>query len=281
MIKRFCSLPIVLLALFGCTSIERSFLPNAALADPHWQQAQTSQGTVDHDAWDHFLGRYVAPDDKGVNRVDYAAVTDEDRAALDAYIARLEATEVTALPRAEQFAFWVNLYNAKTVAVVLDHYPVESIRKIDSGFFDPGPWDEERLTVEDRALSLDDIEHRILRPVFADPRVHYVLNCAASGCPNLGREAYRGEDLEERLEAAARAYINSPRGVSVDERGALTVSKIYSWFKEDFGDTDAAVLDHIRRYAETGLRTRLDNRTDIDHYEYDWSLNDVRRRPPP
>lgn len=261
----------------SCTSIERSFLPDPALADAHWREAGTAPAArVDHRAWSDFLGRYLSADAAGVNRLDYRAVTPEDRAALDAYLTRLQTTLVTTLPRDEQFAFWVNLYNAKTVALVLAHYRVDSIRDITDGWFDIGPWNDKSLEVEGRRLSLDDIEHGILRPVFGEPRVHYVLNCAAAGCPDLGNTAYGGSDLEARLEAAARAYVNDPRGVHFDKRDRLVVSKIYAWFREDFGGSEAAVLEHLRHYAEPELRARLEDRRSIDRYRYDWSLNDVR-----
>lgn len=276
--QRIASLLVAVLTIVSCTSIERSFLPEAALVDPYWRSVPAApQATVDHAAWSDFLARYLATDAEGVSRLDYRAVTPDDRSRLEAYLARLETTAVTSLPRDEQFAFWVNLYNAKTVGLVLEHYPVASLRDIADGWFDIGPWNDKRLEVEGRRLSLDDIEHGILRPVFVEPRIHYVLNCAAAGCPNLGHTAYGGDDLEARLEAAARAYVNDPRGVHIDARGRLVVSKIYAWFREDFGGSEAAAIEHLRRYAEPELRARLAGRERVDGYRYDWSLND--RRP--
>ena len=201
-------------------------------------------------------------------------VTVADRAALESYLDRLQATEVSALSRDEQLAFWVNLYNARTVALILEHYPVTSIRDITFGFLSFGPWDEPMLLVEGRILSLNDVEHQIVRPVWQDQRVHYVLNCAASGCPNLGLTAYRGATIDAAMDAAARAYVNDPRGVRFGADGRLTVSKIYGWFQEDFGGDHAGVLRELRRYAEPGLMARLEGRERIDDYDYDWSLND-------
>ena len=265
-----------LVVLAACTSVERLALPSAGLADGHWAGSDDdSRAAVDHSAWDAFLAAYVAADPEGVNRVDYGAVTADDRMALEDYLGRLQETEVSALSRDEQLALWVNLYNARTVALILENYPVSSIRDITYGFFSFGPWDEPLLTVEDRSLSLNDVEHQIIRPIWRDSRVHYVLNCAASGCPNLGLQAYTGATIDRAMDAAARAYVNDPRGASFDDEGRLTVSKIYGWFREDFGGDQAGVLAELRRYADAPLLARLEGRERIDDYAYDWSLNDA------
>lgn len=265
-----------LLVLSACTSVERLALPKAGLDDRHWASADAgSADAVDHAAWDAFLAAYVATDPEGVNRVAYGAVTAADRAALEAYLERLQAVEVSALARDEQLAYWVNLYNARTVALIQEHYPVGSIRDITFGFLSFGPWDEPMLIVEGRALSLNDVEHQIVRPVWQDQRIHYVLNCAASGCPNLGLAAYTGATIDAAMDAAARAFVNDPRGARFDAEGRLTVSKIYGWFREDFGGDHAGVLAELRRYAQPDLLTRLEGRDRIDAYDYDWSLNDT------
>lgn len=241
--------------------------------------ARGSAATVDHAAWSGLLRRYTVLDGKGLRRVRYAAWKAEGRAALDAYIASLESVAVARLDRAEQFAFWANLYNAKTIAIVLDKYPVKSIKDISLGgsflaTFTGGPWKAKVVKVSGHDLSLDDIEHGILRPIFKDPRVHYAVNCASVGCPNIGGEAFTGAKLETQLDAAAKAYVNSPRGVSL-ARGGVTASSIYTWFQADFGGDAAGVLAHLQRYAEPGLRAKLAPVTTIDGYVYDWTLNDA------
>jgi hypothetical protein len=128
------------------------------------------------------------------------------------------------------------------------------------------------VSVNGIGLSLDDIEHAILRPVFKDDRVHYAVNCASIGCPNLGTEAFTGASLEAQLEAAARAYVNHPRGVAVEGR-RVRASSIYDWFEEDFGGSAAGVLAHLRRFAAPELAGRLASVSAIDAYAYDWSLN--------
>jgi hypothetical protein len=254
----------------------------AALAAPRaeswerWRASdESSAARVDHAAWTRFLGRYVAPGADGIHRVRYRAVGPEDRRALGAYLDALAATPVSRLRRAEQLAYWVNLYNALTVRVVLDHYPVSSIRdiSISPGLLSRGPWGRALVTVEGEPIRLDDVEHRILRPLWKDPRVHYALNCASLGCPNLMREAFTAENAEALLEAGARAYVNHPRGVSLGD-GRLVVSSLYVWFGEDFGG-EAGVLDHLRRYAAPELAARLAAVREIDDHAYDWSLNDA------
>lgn len=225
--------------------------------------------------FDRLLQRYVSTGADGVNRVDYRSwrSSPADRAALDAFIAAHEAARPSQLPLPAQFAFWANLYNAVTLDVVLDAYPVSSIREIRPTLLANGPWRVARVTVEGRALSLDDIEHGIMRPTFRDPRVHYAVNCASIGCPNLQREAFRGAQLDAQLDAAARAFIASDRGVLITAQG-LRVSRIYQWFAEDFG-SEERLRGHLARYAADPKR--LDIRQNrIIGYHYDWGLNDAR-----
>ncbi len=231
--------------------------------------------TVDHTIWSNLLASHVRQDNSGLNRLRYGAFRKNGRHDLKAYLEYVQSIRVTGLNRKEQFAFWVNLYNAKTVDFILDNYPVSSIRKIKSGLFTPGPWKRKELRVEGVALSLDDVEHGILRRFWRDPRVHYAVNCASIGCPNLMKQAYTGARLDAMLNAAATAYVNSPRGVSI-RGGAVTVSSIYSWYVRDFGGDEAGVLRHLRRYARPALADRLKAIGHIASHAYDWRLNDAR-----
>ncbi len=232
-------------------------------------------------AYDGLLSRYVSASADGINRVDYARwrANGADRAALNAYVAELSGQRPSSFERERAFSHWINLYNAVTLQIVLERYPVRSIRDIRSegAGFDLrgliGPWRSPRVTVEGRRLSLDDIENSILRPTFRDPRVHYAINCASLGCPNLMMRAWRSETLNADLDAAARAYINHARGVRVGADGALRVSSIYRWFRDDFGGADANVIAHLRRYASPDLARRLERVTRIAGHSYDWALN--------
>jgi len=234
--------------------------------------------SVDHGAWDKLLKTYVKPGADGINRVDYAAFKRSGHSSLKDYVARLQKVDPARLDRKEQFAYLANLYNAKTIDIVLDAYPVNSIKDISLGgglfaAFTGGPWKAKVVRVKGMELSLDDIEHAILRPVFKDARVHYAVNCASIGCPNFATEAFTGANLVALLNAGARAYVNHPRGVTVSS-GRVKTSSIYSWFKEDFGGNDRGVLAHLRTYAEPGLKAKLDRVDAIDGHAHDWRLND-------
>ncbi len=260
----------------GFGSFERWFAPKAVLW-PKWQADDArSKAEIEHSDWSAFLERYLSQDEQGVALVDYGAVTSADRDALGDYIQRLSNIEIGAHNKDVQLAYWVNVYNALTVQVVLDKYPVASIRdiKISPGLFALGPWDKALITIDGEPITLNDIEHRILRPIWRDPRLHYVLNCASIGCPNLGSAAYSAGAVEDQLDAAARAYVNSDRGVWV-ENGQISVSRIYDWFVEDFGGTEQAVLEHLSVYARPDLRGRLSSIGRISGQHYDWSLNGV------
>ncbi|WP_218940158.1 DUF547 domain-containing protein [Denitrobaculum tricleocarpae] len=248
--------------------------PSAELWE-RWSAHDPASTTVlQHDAWDAFLSRYVSEHADGVNRVDYAGVSRADKRKLADYIDALTATRVSGLNRAEQQAYWVNLYNALTVVTVLDAFPVASIRDIDisPGLFSDGPWGKKLVTIEGEQLSLDDIEHRILRPIWQDPRIHYAVNCASIGCPNLQTSAMTAANTEEFLDAGAVAYINHKRGAEI-VGGRLVVSSIYDWFEEDFGGDDAGVIAHLKQYANPDLKAALADVTKVSDDRYDWDLN--------
>ncbi|MDX2265837.1 MAG: DUF547 domain-containing protein [Hyphomicrobiales bacterium] len=249
--------------------------PAAALTPAHDAALKTYRA---------LLQKHITPRSDGVAGVAYAKwrASAQDRAALDQVVAALAAEKPSQLSRDEAFAYWANLYNAVTLKVVIDAYPIASIKDVKSAgtsFFDVkaylGPWREKRVTVEGRELSLDDIEHSIMRPTFKDPRVHYAVNCASIGCPDLKPEPWRAETLSADLDAAARAYVNHPRGATVAADGGLTVSSIYSWFQEDFGGDGAGVVAHLTKYAQPALAAKLKGKTGFDRDAYDWTLNEA------
>jgi hypothetical protein len=258
--------------LLGLSIGAVSAAPKAELW-PRWSghDAQSTL-TIDHQAWSDWIGRYLVIGDDGINRLAYQRVSDADHAGLKAYINSLAALPISRYNRAEQQAFWINLYNALTVDVVLDHYPLDSIRDIKSGFFSSGPWGLELVEVEGEKLTLDDIEHRILRPIWQDPRIHYAVNCASLGCPNLQPTAFTAANTERLLDTAAGEFVNHPRGARVDD-GRLQVSSIYDWFEADFGGNDAGVIAHLRAYAGDELRQALIPVKRVSDDDYDWSLN--------
>ncbi|WP_394248751.1 DUF547 domain-containing protein [Vibrio profundi] len=246
-------------------------LPFSAISAPksdlwaYWDKhVPESTQTISHLAWQSFLDKYLITE--GDNTlVRYAEVSTNDKRALKNYIKTSAQLDPLTYSKAEQYAYWVNLYNAITIDLVLDDYPIKSITKL-GGLFSFGPWGDEVVKVNGKALTLNDIEHRILRPIWQDPRTHYAVNCASLGCPNLQPKAFTADNTNDLLESAAAEFINSDKGVSL-KKGELQLSSIYDWFIEDFG-TQVQLLQHLNHYRESPIR---------DHekvkYDYDWSLN--------
>ena len=260
----------------GLAGLEALFAPKARLWQRWTVHDENAQSRIDHTPWDRFLSRYAVAGADGITRVAYKTVPRSDRTTLADYLKGLRRAPVSRLSPDEQRAFWINLYNALTVSIVLDHYPVRSIRDIDisPGLFSDGPWDKKLTEIEGEPISLNDIEHRILRPIWKDPRLHYAVNCASLGCPNLQSVAFTAANTDTLLKAGARAYVNHPRGARVDH-GRLVVSSIYLWFRPDFGGSDAGVIDHLKTYANASLAASLATVTRIADHDYDWRLNDA------
>lgn len=246
-------------------------------------QARAQEPPATEHRYGALLAAYVSTAADGVNRVAYARWRADDAALgrLDAVIAEWADRQPSSMTRDDAVAYWANLYNALTLQVVLRRYPVRSIRNIRSegAGLNPqallGPWQTRLVRVEGNHLSLDDIEHRILRPLARDPRVHYAVNCASIGCPNLQSTPWRAATLSADLDRAARAYVNHSRGARVSANGQLRVSSIYEWFKDDFGGNDAGVIAHLRQHGDEDLRRRLAAITRVASHGYDWALNDM------
>jgi len=227
-----------------------------------------------HGRFDALLRRYVT--DRGV---DYArwARDEKDVQALQAYVEQLERVPVSALEetpdgRAHAMAYWIDLYNAATLRLVLDDYPVDSIRDLGSVF--TSPWDRDVVTVEGSKLTLNAIENDVLRARFGDPRIHFALNCAARSCPPLRAEAYTGDGLDEQLEEQTRAFLHDPRAVRV-EGDHYRLSRIFEWYRADFEKAAGSVGAFLRAYlAEDGVKLPKDD-AKAAYFDYDWSLNDA------
>ena len=249
--------------------------PQAELWERWLPHDPSSTEAIDHGAWESFLLRYLRIGADGVHRLAYAEVTPGDRTLLDGYIEKLAAVPIGEYDRNEQMAYWINLYNALVVRLVVEHYPVASILDIEGrpGGRD-GPWDLELVAVDGTPVSLDDIEHRILRPIWRDPRVHYALSCGAVGCPNLQPEPFRSDRIEQQLTKAAMAYINGDRCLKVEE-GRLVVSSMYGWHKQDFGGSDRGIINHLMAYAEPRLAMQLQHFEQVQPDLFDWRLNDA------
>jgi hypothetical protein len=274
-----CKLPFtsLIVLLLGFFFVSQASGAPAAKLWARWQAHDPeSLMVVDHVYWDLIVMRYVdARHPSGINRFHYANVMEKDKHALKNYLKEMEKVQVTRLNRAEQKAYWINLYNALTINVILDYYPVDSIKDIDisPGIFKDGPWDAKLLKIEGQEVSLNDIEHRILRPIWRDNRVHYAVNCASLGCPNLQPQAYTADNLETFLEKAAREFVNHPRGVKFSRNG-IQVSSIYFWFQEDFDDSETGVIEHLKKYLTDDKVKQLGKISKRMSHQYDWSLNE-------
>ena len=265
-------------ALVGAVLLAAACGPPAPEEIEGWDSSdEASTERLDHSAWQDILDGYVEPDEMGVNLVDYEALAANaaDAAKLAGYLDYLQGLDPRNCSRAEQMAYWINLYNALTVKVVLDAYPVETIRDISESVIPlVGPWGDVRANVAGEDLTLDGIEHGILRPLWRDKRIHYAVNCAAYGCPQLPATAFTADNTEALLEEGAQAFVNSFRGVDVVDEEFIVLSSIYEWYAEDFGDTEESVLEHLLEYAEDDLASSLEGFDGAIEYDYDWNLNE-------
>jgi len=220
---------------------------------------------VDPGLYAELLEKYV---ENGV--VNYQGFKNEET-RLDQYLKVLENTDTKALSRNEQFAFYVNAYNAWTIKLILTGYPgVKSIK--DLGGWITNPWKKKLCHIDGDILTLDDIEHNILRERFKDPRVHFAINCASKDCPPLRSEPYLGISLNRQLEEAAEGFINNP-SFNYLKGNTLYVSKIFEWFSGDFNKD---IVGFFLKYARGDLRSHLEANRDkirVKYLDYDWSLN--------
>jgi len=237
-----------------------------------WQPSNESSTTkVDHSAWQRFLDAFVTESESGVNLVAYGDVDAQGRALLTGYIDSLTAMDPRQLSRDEQMAYWINLYNALTVEVVLRYPDKDSILRMGESLFRSGPWKDKLITIAGQDVTLDDIEHRILRPIWRDHRIHYAVNCASYGCPNLSTTTFTAENLERQLAAGEHAYVNHARGVSL-QGDKLTLSSIYDWYGNDFADDEEGLLKHLAQRHKT-LKDALTRYNGRIRYDYDWTPN--------
>ena len=230
-------------------------------------QTTSRASTVNHEIWADLLEKYIKP-----GGVDYTGFKkEEDR--LDQYLAVLENTDPEKLPRNEQYAYYINLYNAWTIKLILSGYPgVKSIKEF--GTILKSPWQKEWVRVNGEIITLDHVEHDILRPRFKDPRVHFAINCSAASCPPLRPEPYLAATLDQQLDDSTRAFVNDADSYRL-EGNTLYVSRIFQWFSEDFNE-DA--LGFYLQYAEGELKEKLSRQKDnikVKYLHYDWALNDV------
>lgn len=220
-----------------------------------------------HAAFDEILKKYV--DDSGL--VNYTGLK-KDRSALRRYLSSLEQNAPNGQwSEDEKLAYWINAYNAYTLDLIVQHYPVESIKDIGSKIQIPfvnTAWDIKFIEIGGEKYDLNNIEHGIIRKEFEEPRIHFALVCAAVSCPKLRNEAYTAEKLDEQLTTAARNFLSDPSKNKISSKGQAQLSKIFSWYGGDF-KKKSTLVEYLNKYSAVQLAADAD----ISYMEYDWALN--------
>ena len=209
-----------------------------------------------HEAWDKLLRSYVS----STGKVNYAGFK-SNKSALDAYLKHLEENPIESnWTRGEKMAYWINAYNAFTVKLIVDNYPLASITKLHGG----KPWDVKWIKLGNKTYSLNNIENDILRPQYKDARIHFAVNCAAKSCPPLLNRAWTAANLNSNFEKQAKAFINNAsfNKISADK---VQISKIFEWYAGDFGN----IITYLNKYANT----KINPSAKVEYLEYNWDLN--------
>ena len=260
---------ISVLTAAGCASW---FVPKAKLrGHPLEAQLLAADGSesFDHGAWARVLGASAHPES---GRVDYAAIPAE---VLASYLDQLAAVDLSTLPSDEQKALLINAYNAFTIQLIVQQPTLPaSIRDI------ADPWGTAQWTLGGERVSLDDIEHALLRPVYRDPRLHFALNCASIGCPPLRAEPFVGSRLDEQLDAVTRDTLSRPQWLSVEGR-TVTVTPLLSWYGPDFtaegwSPNAPSTAAWLAAFGPPAVAEAVAAGAGIRFSSYDWRLNDLR-----
>jgi hypothetical protein len=234
-------------------------------------------GPPDYKAWQDLLTKNYDPA-KGMNYKNLK----NDKATLDQLRQTMAAVDVSSLPNPDQLAYWINLYNITTAAVVVDGYPVKSIRDLST---DPiirlNVFKKPSVKAKAGAMALNDVENDKIRTGFKDPRIHFAINCAAKSCPPIRTEPYVGARVNEQLDDQARHFLNGPHGARIEKNGdgvTLHVTKILDWFKDDFEKWGGGRVAFVRKYLPADKQKQLDaakGKVDLAFDDYDWALNDA------
>lgn len=226
-----------------------------------------AQKAPSHQQWDKLLKKYV--NTSGL--VNYKGFL-KDKAELDAYLKTLsDNAPQKSWSENDQKAFWINAYNAFTVSLILQHYPVKSIKDIGGSIYKINTaWDIKFIKIGGSKYDLNNIEHSILRKKYDDPRIHFALVCASVSCPRLRNEAYTSAKLDAELDDAGKEFLNdkSKNNISADK---AALSKYFSWYKGDF-TKKGSLADFINKYSQT----KINENTKIISLDYNWSLNEQK-----
>jgi len=237
---------LIIASLFSFTT------SNEKINNP--QKNQITTINISHSAFNTLLNKYVT----STGDVNYKGFKSEE-AELKSYIDHLKANyPKTSWLRNEQLSYWINLYNALTINLILEHYPIKSITKIDKA------WDTKIILIDGKSYTLNDIENKVIRPTFQEPRIHFAVNCAAKSCPKLLNEAFTASKLEQQLQKQTIDFINNPQQNTLTSTH-VTVSKIFEWYAPDFGNIPV----FLNKYS----KTKISQNAKVSYQEYQWGLN--------
>lgn len=239
--------------------------------------------TINLNASNHSLFTELLKKNVKNGLVDYKAFI--DNSDFDKYLDQLSSTDTEKLNREEKLAYWINAYNAFTLQIVADNYPIESITYLHTGgkaigvILGKTVWDKEFITINGKEYSLNFIEHEILRKM-DEPRIHFAIVCASISCPALRNEAYEADKIKLQLEEQTRIFLNdeSRNIFNLEEREA-EISQIFNWFDEDFGDSDENILKFVSEYLPENIKNDILNNLsewDVSNMSYDWDLNEIK-----
>lgn len=264
--------PLLLLTVFAALAVGCTVRRSSAAAAGGADRCQLLDHT--HGAWTALLERHVRE-----GFVDYAAIKQESREALERYLADLAGVcrdHYASWSAPRKVAFWINAYNAYTVKLIVDHHPVKSIRSI--GVLPLAAFRKDFIPMDKlrgKPISLNDLEHEILRKEFHEPRIHFGIVCASKSCPILRTEAYRADRLDGQLDASARDFLGEPSRNRYDAAtNTLHLSAIFKWFREDFEKAKGSLPAFVSPYLGPELAGKLGSlKPRIEFLDYDWSLN--------
>jgi hypothetical protein len=240
------------------------FILLAAFTEP----SGSDSSPIDNSAYERLLRKYV--NEKGL--VNYKGMKTEEK-ELKKYLDMISSTPPTdRWSKNDQIAYWINAYNAYTIQLILNHYPVQSIKDIGSKIkipFVTTPWANKFFKIGGQEMSLDNIEHGTLRKKYNDPRIHFALVCAARSCPRLRNEAYEGNKLTAQLDDQGAEFLNNPAKNAITPQRA-SLSKYFNWYKGDWSENGKSIQEWVNRYS----KTKITKDRPISYLEYDWALNE-------
>lgn len=279
-VKQLFSLLLLIGLTYACASKKDVVVPEIgankteisdSLAEESLQKNDVNKAesfSLDHSFWDELTKSHV--NDNGFP--NYKGFI-QDSLKFNRYLDQLTSNHPKeSWSSNERKAFWINAYNAFTIKLIVDNYPVETIKDLGGGIYRVNtPWDIKFIQIEDKTYHLNDLEHNILRKEWSDPRIHAAVNCASISCPRLMKGAYLAEQLDEQLDRQMKAFIHDTTKNKIGEK-EVKLSKLFKWFSGDFKVEHLSVIDYINSYSDVKIKKSAK----VEYFDYDWGLNEQR-----